>query len=70
MANGDNKYRSRKWILVCWIELFATIVTAWFLLKAEDPMPFLWWWTTVSGTNLGGYGVINLTDKKMNGNGS
>jgi len=60
MADDDTRYRSRKWRLACWVEGCATIAAAWVVFTSIDPMPVLWWWMSVSGTVLGGYGILNV----------
>jgi len=62
----DTRYRSRKWRMACWVEGFATAVAvavvAKTLLSTGDPMPVLWWWSSVSGGVLTLYGAANVAD--------
>lgn len=72
MANGDPKFRSRKFILASFVQLAATLVLfaavwgAYPNVKKVDAVFDSWW--LVSGTVLGLYGAGNILDKR-NGNG-
>jgi len=66
VSDGDPRYYSRKYLIACWVEGFASLVATVLLGKAllsgGDPMPVLWWWLSVSGGVLGLYGAVNVAD--------
>ena len=70
MSNGeDNRYRSRRFLFACFVELVATAAFVYFghhwVDKPAQVMALFTQWTTVSSIILGIYGVSSFVEKKI-----
>lgn len=63
MANGDSRFRSRRFLFAGFIEVVATVVL--FTVEIEDPMDKLRWWRDVSGMVLALYGLSSFAEKRV-----
>jgi len=68
MANGDERYRSRKWRLARASFVVVTVFAAFALLKlaedAGDAALIIGAWAASNGTILGLYSHFNVKEKK------
>lgn len=68
----NHRYRSRRFILACFVLLTATAAMVHLVLgcaTAVLALPVLSWWTTVASLVLGMYTINGLVDKKMKNGG-
>ena len=63
MANGDSRFRSRRFLFACFVEAVATIGL--FTFEIEDPMDKLRWWRDVSAMVIGLYAMSSFAEKKV-----
>ena len=74
----DGRYRSRKWLLACFVEAFASLVVMVLGIvkvivvfaggvSSVALLPVLWWWASVSAGVLSLYGTTKALDAMANG---
>ena len=62
--NGGRKFRFVQQIF--WAStVMAVCAVYYFITKGLEPMPPLWWWSSVQAANLTVYGGLNVVQKKI-----